>query len=453
MRFVIAALIWLVSGAISSALPVVDQVNKITQSVGGRIIYAGNSPGQSFTANAAGLLSQVDVMLSRNAGDIGDLYLEIWPMVAGAPAGTNPAFSTPINPDDVPIGSFGFVSVDTSASMIGVNFGDQYTIAINGTADISGPYAAWNRGNFDYQAGERFDRSGSWSFDSANFDYGFRTWVDADVIPSGLVVLPGGDYNGDAWVNGADFLVWQTSHGQSGTQLPADGNHDGQVNQDDNAVWASAFGLEPDNQATNGSFDTGNLSDWNVVVGPNTNVSFGFPRIESFDVNGDGHPSNAMRVRLGRLDTDLFGGSVSIQQNLLLTAGDYEFSADVASQSLEAFGNTGPGNYELTLDGVVIDQVFLNGTSIDAMEVIRESLSVRIDDVEAGYHTLGITIARGATNSREIYQFIDNIQMTPVSMPLPITTSQAAPEPTSLILLGITMAAYLPSRSCRNLRR
>ena len=189
------------------------------------------------------------------------------------------------------------------------------------------------------------------------------------------------------------------------------------------------------------------------MVGPNTNVSFGFPRVESFDVNGDGQPSDAMRVRLGRLDTDLFGGSVSIQQNLLLAAGDYEFSADVASQSLEAFGNTGPGNYVLTLDGVVIDQVFLNGTSIDAMEVIRESLNVRIDDVEAGYHTLGLTIARGATNSREIYQFIDNIQMTPVSMPFPITTSQAVPEPTSFILLGIAMAAYLPSRSRGKLRR
>ena len=102
---------------------------------------------------------------------------------------------------------------------------------------------------------------------------------------------------------------------------------------------------------------------------------------------------------------------------------------------------------------MVIDQVFLNGTSIDAMEVIRESLNVRIDDVEAGYHTLGLTIARGATNSREIYQFIDNIQMTPVSMPVPITTSQAAPEPTSFILLGIAMAAYLTSHSRGNLRR
>ena len=44
MRCVFAALILLVPGAISSALPVVDQVNEITQSVGGRIIYAGNSP-------------------------------------------------------------------------------------------------------------------------------------------------------------------------------------------------------------------------------------------------------------------------------------------------------------------------------------------------------------------------------------------------------------------------
>lgn len=428
------------------SLPMVDQANEISQSVGGRIVYSGNAPAQSFTADAAGLLSQIDVMLSRNVGDIGDLSLEIWPMVAGAPAGSSPLFSTPIDPEDVPIDNYGYVPVDVSAGGIGVTYGDQLTFAINGTADLSGPYAAWNRGNFDYQAGERFDRSGAWTFDSTNFDYGFRTWVDADIVPAGLVVLPDGDYNGDARVNAADYTVLRDSLGKSGAQLPADGNRDGQVGLDDGDVWRSNFGIRPDALTANGSFDTGDLSDWNVVVGPNTSVSFGFPRVESFDVDGDGQLSDAMRVRLGRFNTDDFGGSVSIRQNLLLAAGDYEFTADVASQSLEAFGNSGPGNYELTLDGVVIDQVVLNGTSIDSLEVIRKNLHGTIRDVKAGYHTLGIRVARGATNSRAIYQFIDNIQMTALTTP-----ASLVPEPSCVAMLGVTFASVLlrPTRETR----
>lgn len=450
MHRLLITLFFLALGTLASALPLLDQVNEINQSVGGSIIYAGNSPGQSFTANAAGLLSQVDVMIQRDAGDIGNLSLEIWPMVAGAPAGATPLFSTPIDPDDVPIGSYGFVSVDTSVSMIGVNYGDQFTIAVNGTAGLSEPNAVWNRGNFDYLAGQKFNRSGGWTFDSTSSDYGFRTWVDADMIPSGLVLLPDGDYNGDAYVNAADYTVWRDSLGQVGTQLSADGDRDGQVDQEDYSIWASAYGTTPDSQATNGNFDTGDLSGWNVMEGPNTNVSFGFPRVESFDVTGDGQTSDAMRLRLGRLDTDLFGGSVSLQQKLLLAGGDYEFSVDIASQSLESFGNGGPGNYLLTLDGVVVDQIFLNGSSIDAGEVIRESMSTRIDDIEAGYHTLGLTITRGATNSRAIYQFIDNLQMTPIVMSSTTAILQAVPEPTGFILLGIGLLAYLPSRTHHN---
>ncbi len=429
MRFIFALLLFVPCNLLL-ALPALDQVNEINQSVGGRIIFAGNSPAQSFTANAAGLLSQVDVMIQRDAGDIGDLSLEIWPMIAGAPAGSTPLLSVPIDPNTVPIGFYDYVPVDISTGMIGVNYGDQYAIALNGSAGLSDPNAAWNRGNFNYTGGDYFERSGAWALLGTNFDYGFRTYVDSEMIPTGLVVVPEGDYNGDAYVNSADYTIWRDSLGQSGNALPADGDRDGQVDLDDYNVWTSAYGLMPDSEVANGTFASGDLSDWDVIVGPNTSVSFGFPRVETFDVDGDGTSNDAMRLRLGRLNTDLFGGSVTIQQKLLLEEGDYEFSANIASQSLESFGNSGPGNYLLKLDGEIIDQLVLNGTSIGAGEVIRDSLLASIDNVTAGYHTLSLTIEKGATNSREIYQFIDDIQLNRTG-----AASQAVPEPSSLILI------------------
>jgi hypothetical protein len=194
----------------------------------------------------------------------------------------------------------------------------------------------------------------------------------------------------------------------------------------------------------NGNFETGDLSHWNVVIEPNTHVSFGFPRVESFDVDGDGQPTSAMRVRLGRSDTSQFGGTVAIEQQVLLAAGDYIFSADVASQSLEFGGNTGPGNYELTFDGQIVDQVMLNGTLIGSSEVIRDRLQATLTNVEAGYHTLRLAVSRGATNSREIYQFIDNIQIARVV----VASTLAVPEPAggALWCLALMLVAGCPRR-------
>jgi hypothetical protein len=133
---------------------------------------------------------------------------------------------------------------------------------------------------------------------------------------------------------------------------------------------------------------------------------------------------------LGRSNTDAFGGRLLIEQELLLAGGDYELAADVASQSLDTGGNTGPGNFELIFDGVVVDQVLLNGTLISASQVIRDSLLAVLTDVEPGFHTLGIAISRGALNSRPIYQFIDDITLTPLGPAL------AVPEPGGLVLLA-----------------
>jgi hypothetical protein len=263
----------------------------------------------------------------------------------------------------------------------------------------------------------------------------------AEATPE-LTPVPVGDYNRDARVDAADYTVWRDAL-QTPGDLRADGDGDNDVDQQDYNAWRNNYGTAPSESVVNGDFGAGTLAGWDVLVDPNTHVSAGFPRVESFDVDGDGTADSAMRLRLGRADTDLFGGRVVIEQELLLAGGDYELAANVASQSLETTGNTGPGNYELIFDGVVVDQVLLNGTLISASQVIRDSLTAVLTDVQPGYHTLGIAVSRGAANTRAIYQFIDGVTLTPLG------TALAVPEPGSLSLLVGLAGLYSGGRPRR----
>ncbi|MGI9455265.1 MAG: hypothetical protein ACR2NU_01820, partial [Aeoliella sp.] len=227
MRHVLLCLLWLSPAATTWAYPMLDQSHEITQGTGGRIIYAGNSAAQTFTAAAAGLLSQVDVLMQRDGGDIGGLALELWPVVAGGPAGSTPLFSTPIDPNDVPVGPPAYVEVDVAAGGLTLKPGDQFAIAVSGSAGLTDPNANWISGFPGYAAGAKFDRSGSWAINTSENDYGFRTFV-VDTEP----VLPVGDYNGDGYVNLLDYTIWRDTMGTVG-DFRADGDGDDDVDQFD----------------------------------------------------------------------------------------------------------------------------------------------------------------------------------------------------------------------------
>jgi hypothetical protein len=51
-----------------------------------------------------------------------------------------------------------------------------------------------------------------------------------------------GDYNGDGYVDAADYILWRKSSGQTGTGLAADGNHDSVVDVDDYSLWRAHVG-------------------------------------------------------------------------------------------------------------------------------------------------------------------------------------------------------------------
>jgi hypothetical protein len=60
------------------------------------------------------------------------------------------------------------------------------------------------------------------------------------------ILLPG-DYNGDGWVDAADYAVWRDALGTTALApfAGADGNGDGSVDQADYAVWRQHFGQSP----------------------------------------------------------------------------------------------------------------------------------------------------------------------------------------------------------------
>jgi hypothetical protein len=51
-----------------------------------------------------------------------------------------------------------------------------------------------------------------------------------------------GDYNQDGTVDAADYVVWRSTIGQTGSNLAADGDANGVVDYGDYSVWRANFG-------------------------------------------------------------------------------------------------------------------------------------------------------------------------------------------------------------------
>ncbi len=61
-------------------------------------------------------------------------------------------------------------------------------------------------------------------------------------VVSPNATVPPGDYNNDGFVNAADYIVWRSTLGDVGINLPADGNNNDVIDNGDYNVWTANFG-------------------------------------------------------------------------------------------------------------------------------------------------------------------------------------------------------------------
>jgi hypothetical protein len=257
-----------------------------------------------------------------------------------------------------------------------------------------------------------------------------------------------GDYDRNGRVNGEDYVAWKAAFGLNAS---GDGDRDGDTDGADFLLWQRHLHVTPEPETpivTNGDFEAGGMASWTTIITPNGSLSSGFPRVETFDVDGDGELSSAMRIRVGQIT---FNNSVpagaGIEQVINVpVAGDYLLSADIASTNIDITGNTSPGRFELILDGIMLDVVDFTNMVINPNQVLRDSLSAEIQNLARGAHTLRVMVVRPGTNTRQIYQYVDDISLTPLAA---VTASQhAVPEPCSLVLLA-SVAGLAAARLAR----
>ncbi|QDT70331.1 hypothetical protein MalM25_32780 [Planctomycetes bacterium MalM25] len=246
------------------------------------------------------------------------------------------------------------------------------------------------------------------------------------------------DYTGDGRVDAADYTVWRDSLGST-SNLAADGDNSGEVDQADYDLWAAHYGQESSGpEIANADFETGELSDWEEVVTPNGTQLFGFPRVESFDVDGDGESSLAYRTAVGQQSIDFNNpAGAGIRQEVDFGAGgDFNLSVDVAAASQAGGFNSGPGRFELLVGGVLVDVVDFNESpgSISPGEVLRDQLTADLIGLAPGVHDIEVLILRPFVAGSAIYQYLDDFVLTPLG-------GVAVPEPTTALLAAFAAAA------------
>ena len=192
-------------------------------------------------------------------------------------------------------------------------------------------------------------------------------------------------------------------------------------------------------QVTNGDFSTGDLTGWSVFTTANGTANGGSPpNVTLFDVTGSG-ASLAAHFKVGQL-TFVQGAPEGggIFQNIFFGASDVvSFSADIAALG-GPFTNVAGGNFQMLLDGTVIDSVDFG--QIGANAIKRDSLSAS-ENVSAGSHELRFKITRPFLTGTTPQQYIDNI--------LVVGTLPVVPEPSSAVLLaagGLPLAGIVIRR-------
>lgn len=155
----------------------------------------------------------------------------------------------------------------------------------------------------------------------------------------------------------------------------------------------------------NGNFETGDLSGWSLFT---TSNGVAFTYVVPFDTNGDGVSSYSARFGVGQLvyQGDDFPEGGGIYQGVHLVKGDLNITADIASNFPYNFCNFSGGEFQLIVDGVVVDTHDFD--LICNNETKRSTLNANVSIDTVGAHEIRFVVLRPAGLSG-VVNYLDNV--------------------------------------------
>jgi hypothetical protein len=171
--------------------------------------------GTTFTAGHNGLLSRVDLKLSKSNGATGDFQVAIRALDSNGKPGANASdvlYEGTYNLTTFNNSSNAFTfTADLSSAGILMNEGDKLAIAVRRT--VGDQTLFWWFGPPDYAGGAFYTRTGltqPWSSPSL-YDGAFRTWMDSDILTATRTIAPAVD--GMAEASSGTFNLSSTDTG------------------------------------------------------------------------------------------------------------------------------------------------------------------------------------------------------------------------------------------------
>ncbi len=216
-----------------------DQQNDVTgsgiaDSTGGGFVEAA----QTFTVGVTGTLSRIAAQINwPGFGSPGQAILTVYSTTGGVP---DTALGTAsLSTAGIPSAGYDLQSFDVSSYAIPVHAGDVLAYGITSSINTY-IYAHSTYDHSTYDGGESIWRqvnpAGPWTAYSSSHDNGFQTYVIASSAD-----LPG-DFNGDAQVDAADYVIWRKHVGESDeTALHGNGDNMNGVDEGDYGLWRIEF--------------------------------------------------------------------------------------------------------------------------------------------------------------------------------------------------------------------
>jgi hypothetical protein len=192
-------------------------------------------------------------------------------------------------------------------------------------------------------------------------------------------------------------------------------------------VVASTGLASAGNLLNNGSFQSGDFTDWVQGVTSNGTAGAGFPIVTPWPLGG----MNSAEYEVGEVNFDGTFQGATLSQTFSTTGGMLTLGFTYAAMGDGIHQNGDGGDFVLLLDGTVLDS-FDVGT-IDPTQTITGSL-MATDTVGAGTHTFEVEILRPYLSepANTPYQFVTGAYVN--------GPGGSTPEPSTLLLLGSGLA-------------